>query len=513
MPHSIPVGGRMKNAMRRAALVAVALSFTACQDTLAPVSEDPEEFATVAQQSATRVPDEYVVLFTDDVTDAKGLARQLVSQSNGRLGSDYSAAVKGFSAVLSEQAVLALSNNPHVAMIEAVQTVHAAGVQSPAPWWLDRVDQRGNVLDGSFSWTNTGAGVTVYILDSGIRISHQDFEGRASYGYDAITNTTTADDCNGHGTHVAGSVAGKVYGVAKGARMSAVRVLDCAGNGTSSSLIAGLDWVARNHVSPAVANVSVSGAFSATVNQAVANLIASGVTVTVAAGDGGSDACNYSPASAPGALTVGAMVSEMGVDAQGSYSNFGPCVDIFAPGYQIISDWNSSDTGTWLLTGTSPSAPLVAGTAAAYLSSNPSAGPAEVSNAVLSAATTGALVGLGAGSPNRLLYTGIGGASAPPPPPPPPPPATNAAPVANFTASCLKASCTFNGSSSTDDVGISSYLWSFGDGTTATSSTPMVKHLYTAKGNYTVSATLTVTDASGATGRAQKSLTIKNPGK
>jgi hypothetical protein len=517
MPHSIPVGRHTRRAAWLMTLGMLALTISACQDVAGPeslVSEQPE--ALPWQAASTNVPGQYIVTFSDDVSDVPGFAKQLVAQSGGSLNFTYTKGMRGFSATMSPQAAAALFNNPNVDLIEPVQTVAAAGVQSPAPWWLDRIDQRTATLDNAYNWPSSGAGVTVYILDSGIRITHQDFEGRASYGYDFVSNTTTASDCNGHGTHIAGSVGGRLYGVAKGASLVSVRVLDCNGAGTTSNIIAALDWVARNHVSPAIANLSLSGPYSATLNQAIANTIASGVTVTVAAGDGGAtgyDACQYSPASAAGAITTGAMSTQMGLDAQGSYSNAGPCVDLFAPGYQITSDWYTSDAANWLLTGTSPSSALVAGASALYLAANPSATPSQVAAGVVAASTTNVLAGLGAGSPNRLLYTGTGTTPVPPNDPPPPPPPGNAAPVANFIVTCAKASCSFDASSSTDDAGISTYAWLFGDGTSASGSSALSSHVYGLKGNYNMTVTLTVTDGGGLASSVQKTVTIRNKGK
>ena len=517
MPHSIQAGGHSRKSALFVALGALTLALSACKEVAAPESLTIDQPEPLPWQSASsNIPGQYIVTFGDHVPDVPGLAKQLVAQSGGSLDYTYTKVLKGFSATIPQQAALALYNNPNVDLVEPVQTVSAAGVQSPAPWWLDRIDQRSSTLDNSYAWPVSGSGVTVYILDSGIRITHQDFEGRASYGYDFVSNTTTANDCNGHGTHIAGSVAGRVYGVAKGASLKSVRVLDCNGTGSTSAIIAGLDWVARNRVSPAVANLSISGPYSATVNQAVANAIASGVTVTVAAGDGGTagyDACQYSPASASGAITTGAMSTQMGIDAQGSYSNSGPCVDLFAPGYQITSDWNSTDSGNWLLTGTSSSSALVAGAAALYLAANPSATPSQVSSGVLAASTTGILIGLGAGSPNRLLYTGTGTAPVPTDPTDPPPPPTNAAPSASFTWTCQKASCSFNASSSSDDTGISTYAWTFGDGTSASSSSATTTHVYGLKGNYNMIVRLTVTDRGGLTSSTEKTLAIRNKGK
>lgn len=503
-------------AARTVLLGGLSLTFVACKDAAAPSGpalRTPNAAAARSNSFAhesERIPEQYIVTFADNGHIPPGLAKQLVAQSNGTLLFTYDKAAKGFAARLSDDAVAALEHNPNIASIEPDQTVQAAGTQSPAPWYLDRLDQRTSALDNSFSWSNSGAGVTVYILDTGILISHPDLEGRASYGYDFVNNSTTADDCNGHGTHMAGLVGSARYGTAKGASLKSVRVLDCSGNGTTSAAIAGLDWVVANHVGPAVANLSFSSGFSSALNDAVARAIAAGVTVVVAAGDNGTDACGFSPASAPGAITVGAMITDTGVDAMMSFSNYGNCVDLFAPGYQIVSDWNNGQV--WLLTGTSPSAPFAAGAAADYLEANPSASPSQVSAALLGSATSGVLAGLGSGSPNRLLY--VGGGSAPPPPPPdttptPPAPAPNAAPTASFTATCQKASCSFNASASKDDNGIVRYDWTFGDGSTASSSSPTALHVYSAKGTYSMTVTLKVTDGGNLSNQTSKKITIK----
>jgi subtilisin family serine protease len=299
--------------------------------------------------------------------------------------------------------------------------------------------------------------------------------------------------------------------VAKGAKLYSVRAYDCSGIGTTSSIVAAVDWITANRVLPAVANLSISGPSSSAVNTAVANSINTGVTYVVAAGNNaGQDACNYSPASVPGAITVAAIA---GLDAQAAYSNVGSCVDLYAPGTQIYSAMNTSDIAVQLMSGTSQASAFVAGAAAIYVAGNPSATPAQVAQAIVSSATAGVVTGVTGSTPNRLLrVTGSEGSTTEPPPPPPPPPA-NTAPVAAFTASCSKASCSFNGSGSTDDTGIASYSWSFGDGATASSTSPMSSHVYSAKGTYSMTVTLTVQDAEGLAGSVQKSITIRNKGR
>jgi subtilisin family serine protease len=487
----------------------------ACQDAVAPGSPNTLAASAAPSRSShsanSRIPDEYIVVFTDDVSDAPGRAKALANAHGGNVHFTYTGALKGFSAHMSAQAAAAIENDPNVAYVEQDQTIEAAslasgGLQSPVyQWGIDRIDQRGATIDLSYSWSSDGSGVTVYILDTGIRITHQDFGGRASYGPDFISGASS-DDCNGHGTHMAGSVGGSYYGAAKNVSLVSVRVLDCNRIGSASTAVAGLDWVTRNHALLSVANLSFVGGYSDAVNTAVANAIAAGVTVVAAAGDNGMppDACQYSPSSAPGAITVGAMRQG---DAMAGFSNYGPCVDIFAPGFNVTSDWSTGDNIVWVQDGTSSAAAHTSGAAAMYLASHQSASPADVWNGLNGAATTGALTGLGSGSPNRLLYTGDGSGSAPPPPPPPPP-TNNNPPTASFTSSCSRAKCTFNASGSRDDVGIVSYYWTFGDGGSLTSTSASASHTYLAKGTYSETVTLIVTDAGSLTGSTQKTSTF-----
>jgi subtilisin family serine protease len=320
----------------------------------------------------------------------------------------YHQALNGFAGSIAEAARNGLMRDARVTLIEPDGIVEAVTTQSPATWGIDRVDQQALPLSGTYSYTNTGAGVTAYIIDTGIRFSHSDFGGRASGGYDAVTSGGTAEDCNGHGTHVAGTVGGSTYGIAKGVTLVAVRVLSCSGSGSVSGVIAGIDWVTGNHASgaPAVANMSLGGSASTSLDNAVRNSIADGVSYAIAAGNGNivgiaQDACKYSPARVGEAMTIGATDK---TDKKASWSNFGNCVDFFAPGVGITSSWYSSNTATNTISGTSMATPHVAGVAALYLQSNPSASPSVVRDA-LYAATTKGIVTSSKSVNNHLLYS------------------------------------------------------------------------------------------------------------
>ncbi|MEO6057512.1 MAG: S8 family serine peptidase [Gemmatimonadales bacterium] len=409
--------------MRRSLTAALGMGslflLAACQDdspTLGPAVDPGAPVA--ASKAAQPLPGQYIVVFRPDVADVRGEAGRLAAKHGGRLTHVYTSALKGMALRLPDAAVAALRANPTVAYVEQDQVVHAIATETNATWGLDRVDQRALPLSTTYVYNADGTGVKVYIIDTGIRLDHADFGTRAQTGFDAVTSGGRAADCNGHGTHVAGTVGGATYGIAKNAGLYAVRVLDCGGSGSWSQVIAGIDWVTANHGSAtAVANMSLGGGKSDAVNTAVENSIASGVVYAVAAGNGNifgipQDACNNSPASAPSALTTGATTK---TDGSASFSNYGTCVDILAPGVDVTSDWYTSTTATNTISGTSMATPHVAGAAAAYLSTNPSSTPAQVATALTGNATLNAISGVSNGTPNRLLYTGFIGGGSPPP--------------------------------------------------------------------------------------------------
>jgi subtilisin family serine protease len=390
---------------------------------LAPASDAPTDEPVVL--SSARPGDEiagrYIIMFRKDVKDAPGLAWALARLHGARVHHTYHRAVRGFAATLPPRVVEILERHPNILLIEPDRVVTADVTQPNATWGLDRIDQRDLPLSTTYTYTPTGAGVRAYIIDTGLRTAHSEFGGRASIGFDALGGN--GQDCNGHGTHVAGTVAGSVYGVAKTATPIAVRVLNCQGSGSTSGVIAGVDWVTNNHIKPAVANMSLGGGASSVLDNAVRNSIAAGVTYSIAAGNSNANACNSSPARVTEALTVGATTQ---TDARASFSNFGSCLDLFAPGVGITSAWSTSNTATNTISGTSMAAPHVAGVAALFLQTNPSATPAAVGSAITSSATTNKVTGAGTGSPNRLLFSLVTAGSPDPPPPPPPPPPSGA---------------------------------------------------------------------------------------
>ncbi|HEX6074700.1 MAG TPA: S8 family serine peptidase [Micromonosporaceae bacterium] len=366
------------------------------------------------------IPGSYVVVFKDGVSSQ---ASTLANRYNGKITHLYKAALNGFAAKMSAADARRAAADPAVAFVEQDRVVRALETQSPTPsWGLDRIDQRDRPLNNSYTYPTTASTVTAYIIDTGIRISHSDFGGRATWGTNtADTNNT---DCNGHGTHVASTSGGTTYGVAKGVRLIAVKVLNCQGSGTLTGVASGIDWVTSNHTTGlAVANMSLGASgTNATMEQAVRNSIADGVVYAIASGNSNSDACNFTPARTAEAITVNA--SDIN-DARASFSNYGTCTDIFGPGVNITAAWNSSDTGTNTISGTSMATPHVAGGAALYRALNPTASPAAVQDGLKANASLNKITNPGTGSPNRLLFVGSGTpppTSSPPPTTSPPPP-------------------------------------------------------------------------------------------
>lgn len=328
-----------------------------------------------------------VIVTLKPTADARTTADSLVTQRGGQVNHVYQNVLNGFAASLTDSLLSVLRGDTRIQSIELDRKVRATDTQTPTgSWGQDRVDQRNLPLDNSFTYNGSGAGVDVYVVDTGILTTHPDFGGRAVHGTDTVDNDSNATDCNGHGTHVSGTIGGTTYGLAKQARLIGVRVLDCGGSGSTSAVIAGLDWVAANHQSgkPAVANMSLGGGASTALDNAVKKVIADGVTMALAAGNEDADACNSSPARVPNALTVAASDRN---DAKASFSNRGTCVDLFAPGVDITSAWLNNGTNT--ISGTSMASPHVAGAAALYLQAHPSASPSAVNAAIVSSATQG----------------------------------------------------------------------------------------------------------------------------
>ena len=369
-----------------------------------------------------RIANQYIVVLKDDVADVEGEAIRLARDFGGdRNGTHtYQRALKGFSVRMPEQQAARLADDPRVAFVEEDAVVSLGATQTNATWGLDRIDQRDLPLNTTYNFDATGSGVRAYIVDTGIRATHTQFGGRVISGFTAINDGLGTNDGNGHGTHVAGTVGGSVHGVAKNVTLVAVRVLDSGGSGTNSGVIAGVDFVTTNHQAgqPAVANMSLGGGASSALDTAVANAVNDGVTFVVAAGNESQNACNVSPARAPSAITVGSTTTS---DARSSFSNFGTCVDIFAPGSGITSAWRTSDTATNTISGTSMASPHVAGVAALFLETNPTASPATVTAAIINNSTPNKVTNAGTGSPNRLLFSLFGGGPTPTPTPTPVP--------------------------------------------------------------------------------------------
>jgi serine protease len=496
--------------LRPLAIAAGTLLIAACQDVAAPV----EQSAPLLSVSPAAQSGDYIVVFREGAGDPGSIARGLTAAHGGEIRFVYQNALRGFAVRgIPASAAEAIARNPVVAYVEPDAPVTLFDTQTSATWGIDRVDQRDTPLSGTYTYNNNGSGANAYIFDTGIRISHSQFGGRAAYVPNGLNGNfvgdgQTANDCNGHGTHVAGTVGGATHGVAKGVKLWAGRVVDCNGSGNASMLIAALDWCDANCIRPAVVNMSLGYGDVQSIRDAVRDLSSKGVTSVAAAGNGHwlfgtpQNACLQAPAGEASAITVGATDSN---DREASFSNYGTCVDILAPGVSVTSAWYTGDNATNTISGTSMATPHVAGAVALYLTAAGDRGPSDVAAALRSNATPNTITLHSAsqnnGTPNYFLYTlnfGSGGGGG----------ETNSPPIASFTYSCTDLTCSFNGSGSDDPDGtITNYAWSFGDGTTGSGAT--VNKTYGTAGTRTV--TLTVTDNDAATNSSSQEVSVTAP--
>lgn len=404
----------IKMTLKSRLLVGIFCAASTAMFALSASAQNNNNRATHPFTASQPIPGSYIVVFKSHVDNPAVEARSIASGFGGRARHVFSSALKGFVVSMSDAELTRMRNNPNVAFIEQDQTISLNQIspQNQATWGLDRVDQVDLPLDTQYHFNYNGAGVSAFIIDTGIRADHTQFGGRVLSGFTSVSDGNGTNDCNGHGTHVAGTVGGDTYGIAKGVSLIPVRVLDCGGSGTTSGVIAGIDWAANSSLRPAVANLSLGGGASAAMDAAVAGAVAKGVTMVVAAGNSNANACNSSPARAPSAITVGATTS---TDARASFSNFGSCVDIFGPGVNITSAWNTSPDAVNTISGTSMATPHVAGIAALALAANATASPAAVASFLTANATLNHISAVGTGSPNLLAFSLAAGVPTEPP--------------------------------------------------------------------------------------------------
>ncbi|MBM7772216.1 subtilisin family serine protease [Actinokineospora baliensis] len=485
----------VRASLRRRALAAGVVAATATALVVGMGSAEAAEGVVLGADRADAIPGSYLVTFKDTAaltSTVDRVAADVATRYGASVRTTWRYALRGFAAGMTAAQARKLAADPAVASVEQDAVVRATGTQpNPPSWGLDRIDQRNLPLNQNYNYDSTGAGVTAYIIDTGIRISHRTFGTRATWGTNTVDTNNT--DCHGHGTHVAGTVGGTEYGVAKDVKLVAVKVLNCAGSGSNTGVVSGVDWVTRNAVKPAVANMSLGGGAASTVDTAVRNSVNAGITYAVASGNDNTNACNSSPARVTEAITVNATAES---DARASFSNYGTCTDIFAPGQNITSAWKDNDTSTNRISGTSMATPHVAGAVARYLQGRPGDTPAQVATALMNQATPSKVTNPGTGSPNRLLFTGEGTGTP-----------TTVTPPGNQSGTVgTPASLTLSATG-----GTAPYTW------TATglpaglsiSTGGVISGTPTTAGNYNV--TVTATPASGTPGSASFSWAITAP--